>query len=80
MLVVRKGAEDMAIWQMVLAGLALLVVLRLVFKGISRWRFGRSEQRRVMKRIYELRQQGYTNEDFYIDTAHGIPIVRLYSE
>ncbi len=68
----------MAIWQMVLAGLVLLVVLRLVFKGISRWRFNRREQRRIMNRIYELRQQGYTNEDFYIDTQYGIPVVRLY--
>ena len=68
----------MAIWQMVLAGLVLLVVLRLVFKGISRWRYNRSEQRRVMNRIYELRQQGYTNEDLYIDTSFGIPVVRLY--
>lgn len=68
----------MAIWQMALAGLVLLGVLRLVFKGISRWQYNRSEQRRVMNRIYELRQQGYTNEDFYIDTSYGIPVVRLY--
>lgn len=70
----------MAIWQMALAGLVLLVVLRLVFKGISRWWYNRSEKRRIMNRIYELRQQGYTNEDFYIDTAYGIPVVRLYGE
>ena len=70
----------MAIWQMVLAGLVLLVVLRLVFKGIARWRYNRSERRRILTRINELRQQGYTNEDFYIDTAYGIPVVRLYGE
>ena len=70
----------MAIWQMVLAGLVLLVVLRKVFKAISRWRFNRSEQRRIMNQIHALRQQGYTNEDFYIETQYGIPMVRLYGE
>lgn len=68
----------MAIWQMVLVGIVSLVVLRAVFKGVSRWRYNRSEQRRIMNRIYELRDMGYTNEDFYIDTANGIPVVRLY--
>lgn len=73
-----KGADNMVIWQMVLAGLALVVILILVCRGVSRWRWNRREQRRIMNRIYELRQQGYTNEDFYIDTSYGIPVVRLY--
>lgn len=70
----------MAIWQMVLAGLALWIVFRQVWKAVSRWRFAKEEQRRILRRVHELREMGYDDSEFYIDTKYGIPVVRLYED
>lgn len=70
----------MTIWQMVLAGLVLLFFIKRVWKAVSRWRFAKEEERRILRRVHELREMGYDDSEFYIDTKYGIPIVRLYEE
>ena len=68
----------MPVWLMVVIGLALLVLGRVVFKALSEHRYNKMIERRLMARVQEYRDAGYSNEQIYIEVEHGVALVRVH--